>query len=175
MCADQGTHLATESGDASLAPQQTGDSVPLADGWEIADPNTSKMFGSKMFYVNHNIRRWSWNPPAPTSAAAAGTNLDEKRAPSLDEIDDQRFRNMIELQIQRSLDSSEWKAFIEKTKSDWKEQKAIPFSGLSHSLPLSQSPPSILPPESAASPCIHTYIYTHTCMRTYIHVYTYIH
>ena len=53
-----------------IAPKASGGStIALADGWEEdVDPRTSKTF-----YVNHRIKKWSWNPPAPPVVASIAT------------------------------------------------------------------------------------------------------
>ena len=76
---------------ASPASKRSGDSVPLADGWEIdVDPKTSKRF-----YVNHKLRKWSWYPPVPAAAAAAAAAADaDATAPtgnSAQEVDKAAF------------------------------------------------------------------------------------
>ena len=56
------------------ASKQKGGSVPLADGWEMdVDPRSGRKF-----YVNHKIRKWSWNPPVPATAAGAAAAVANK-------------------------------------------------------------------------------------------------
>jgi hypothetical protein len=55
------------AGPPNVPPKGSGgETIALADGWEAdVDPRTGKTF-----YVNHIIKKWSWNPPVAMAAAA---------------------------------------------------------------------------------------------------------
>ena len=56
------------------SPKGTTTSVPLTEGWEEdVDPRSGKKF-----YVNHKIKKWSWNLPIHVAAAAAAAAAQAK-------------------------------------------------------------------------------------------------